>query len=66
MATLSGMEIKDRIMGRESFWVGTESERVSASRTAQTLGIKYTTGKDDRGGFYICHLPAVKKSNRTR
>ncbi len=61
MATLSSNEIKDKILARESFWVGTESERVNASRIAKTLSIKYTTGSDERGGFYICHLAKVKK-----
>ena len=54
-------EIISRIKRRESFWVGTHPERVIASRISNILGIKYYAGKDDRGGFYICHLPKVAK-----
>lgn len=61
MSQQTSQQLKERILARESFWVGTESERVNASRIAKTLGIKYTTGSDERGGFYVCHLPKVVK-----
>ncbi len=62
MANLTSSEIKEKILARESFWVATAAERISASNIARIIGIKYTTGSDDRGGFYVCHLPKVKKS----
>jgi hypothetical protein len=64
MANFTSSELKEKIMARESFWVASSNERVIASRIASTLGIKYTTGADDRGGFYICKLPTVKKPTK--
>ena len=58
---MTAAQIREKILGRESFWVGTHSERVTCVRTAKTLAIKYTTGPDERGGFYIVNVPKVKK-----
>ena len=49
-------------MARESFWVQSQGERVTASRIANILGIKYRTGSDDRGGFYVLHIPKLTKT----
>jgi hypothetical protein len=59
MAILTNDEISAKVRARESFWVGTENERKAASAAAKANGIKYTTGKDDRGGYYCVH-PSVR------
>ena len=59
--SLTSSDIRDKILARQSFWVGTQSERVIASAFAKATGVKYTTGKDDRGGFYITHIRKVRK-----
>ncbi|MDE2106006.1 MAG: hypothetical protein KGL39_52775 [Patescibacteria group bacterium] len=61
--SLTQDQIKEKILARESFWVGTQSERVTASRIAKILGIKYTTGRNDPTGFYVCHLPKIKRNS---
>lgn len=52
--------LKKKILAKESFWVATDSERKTASTIAKTLGIKFVTGSDDRGGFYVIPVPKVK------
>ena len=66
MANLTSAEIKEKIMARESFWVGSVGERVTASRIANILGIKYRTGSDDGGGFYILYIPKLAKTGKQR
>jgi hypothetical protein len=59
--SLSSEAIKKKIQARESFWVGSENERKAAINIAKILGLKYTTGSDDRGGFYVLNVPKLKK-----
>ena len=61
---MTAAEIKDKIQGRESFWVATVSERVAASRLAGALDIPYHTRSDDSGGFYVVHIKLPPKSKR--
>jgi len=53
-------EIRKRIAAGKSFWVPTKTERVQACSAAKSLGIKYATGSDERGGFYIIRVPKVE------
>ena len=62
MANLTSDQLKEKIMARESFWVQSQGERVTASRIANILGIKYRTGSDDCGGFYVLHIPKLTKT----
>ena len=61
MANLTGSEIKEKILARESFWVATATERMRAKTMATTLGVKYITTADERGGFYVCHIPKMPR-----
>ena len=62
MANLTGLQIKEKILARESFWVATPTERMRARTIATTLGIKYITTAAGRSGFYICHIPKISKT----
>ncbi len=57
---LCAAEIRARIDARKSFWVGSASERATALEYILSSKANYRTGKDDRGGFYVCYLPQVK------
>ena len=57
---LCAAEIRARIDAKKSFWLGSASERATALEYILSLKAHYRTGKDDRGGFYVCFLPAVK------
>jgi hypothetical protein len=57
---LCAAEIRARIDAKKSFWVGSASERATALEYILSTKAHYRTGKDDRGGFFVCYLPQVK------
>lgn len=59
--TIRGILILRNIRAKKSFWVATESERTAAMISASILKYPYKSTSDDRGGFYVCHLPKVAK-----
>ena len=67
LPTLSREEIRIKIDGGESFWVQTEVERGFALTHAKSTRQKYTSGKDDRGGFYVIRvvLPTHPSDSKT-
>ena len=65
MIMLSSSDIKEKILARESFLVGSENERKVSSMIAKTLGIKYTTRAIDGGdGFNVIHLPKTRRNRK--
>ena len=52
-ATYTAAQIREKINCGESFWVAKPHERSAALNHALAIGAKYTSGADDRGGFYV-------------
>ena len=70
LRSLTRAQIRELIDGGKSFWCQTVSERADAINYASARRLKYTSGTDDRGGFYVCALTmppmppgAVSKTN---
>jgi len=57
---LCAAEIRARIDAKKSFWLGSASERATTLKYILSSKAHYRTGKDARGGFYVCYLTPVK------
>ena len=49
-------EIWRKVEAHESFWCQSIRERADAINYAKAIGANFTSGEDDRGGYYVIAL----------